>query len=124
MTPPLQQELLGLLLEAGEETVPTLFNTVLVRHPELSREAVADEVGEAMAALEQQAYVALSWYRDRWVDLTPEEHQRQVPLALGLRWNDALERWVWDEVRRGPDVPIAVLTPQGEAFARRSLPQT
>jgi len=124
MTPPLQQELLGLLLEAGEETVPTLFNTALVRRPGVPRDAVADEVGEAMAALEQQAYIALSWYRDGWVDLTPEEHQRQLPLAAGLRWDDALERWVWDEARRGPEVPIAVLTPRGEAFARRSLPRT
>jgi hypothetical protein len=123
MTPPLQRELLSLLLEAGEETVPTLFNTVLVRRPGLSREAVADEVSEAMTALEQQSYVALSWYRNGWVDLTPDERERQLPLAEGLRWNDTLERWVWDEARRGPEVPIAVLTPQGEAFARQSLPR-
>ena len=121
MSSPLEIEILHILLEAGEENLPTVLNTVLVQHLAEPREALLARVEKALESLERQSYTELNWYKDGWVPLTAEQRRKVLPLANSVEWNTDAKRWHWKEEELGPERPIVTLTDKGEQYIRSVL---
>ena len=117
----LKLEILRLLLEAGEENLPTILNTVLVQHSSEPPDVLLASVGEALEAIEKQSYTELAWYKDGWIALIPEERQLVLPLANSVAWDPATNQWRWKEEELGPERPIVILTSKGEDYIRSVL---
>ncbi len=122
MERPLQLEILHMLLEAGEENLPTILNTLLVRRPDTAPEVLLADVSDALEAIERQSYAELARYEDGWVTLTPEERQLVLPLAKSVEWHPAAGRWRW--AGAPPACPVVVLTDKGKEHIRRVLRTT
>lgn len=122
MSHSLETEILRVLLEAGEENLPTVLNTVLVQHHAEPPEILLPRVEEALDSLEKKAFTELTWYKDGcWVPLTAEERTKVLPVANSVFWNAATKRWNWNETKLGPERPIVILTEKGEQYIRKLL---
>jgi DNA-binding PadR family transcriptional regulator len=114
-------QILRLLLEAGEENVPTILNTLLVQHVSEPPEIFLQTIGAILKSAEEDGYVQFTWYRDGWVPLTPKERHMVLPPLDSVAWDPAAKRWRWKEEELGPERPIVILTDKGEQYVRRQL---
>ena len=121
MEPPLQVEILRILLEAGEENLPTILNTLLVQHPATAPEMLLADVADALERIERQSYAQLARYDDSWIALTPEERQLLPPLTKSVVWHPATGRWRWNSDVAGRERPTVVLTEEGREHIRGVL---
>jgi hypothetical protein len=117
----LKLKILRMLLEAGEENLPTILNTLLVQHPSEPPDTLLARVWERLKSMEKKSYIEFAWYRDGWVPLTPEERGLLLPPANSLVWDSATSRWCWREGRLGPEPPIVILTDDGAQYIRGRL---
>jgi hypothetical protein len=121
MSQSLTIEILEMLLEAGEENIPTILNTVLARHPSDRPEALLEQTGQVLQELEGQRYAELAWYRGEWVPLSAAERARIVPIRNSVTWNTEAKRWQWKEADLGADRLLVILTEEGERHIRGVL---
>jgi len=121
MNQSLMLEILEILLEAGEENIPTILNTLLTRHSADPPESLLEQTAQALRELEEQGYTELAWYRDGWVPLSAAERARILPLGNGVTWNAEAKRWRWKETDPGADRPLVILTEKGERHIRSRL---
>ena len=123
MSQPLENEIMRILLEAGEENLPTVMNTLREGHTDAPPETLLAEAEASLQALERQGYIELCWYREGWVPLTTEERRKILPLVQSLVWNSATGHWQWNEAELGRERPLAVLTDAGQRHIRGVLRQ-
>lgn len=123
MDAPVELDILRVLLEAGEENLATLLNTLTAPAGEDGADGRVSlaRVDRALDALERQGYVAFYWYASGWEALSPAERDLVLPLAGNVVLDPTSGGW--RAVREQPDRegPIVVLTDRGEAHARRAL---
>jgi len=110
-----------MLLEAGEENVPTVLNTILAEHPTDNHETLLMCVENALKSLEKRSCVDLEWYRDGWVPLSAEERRKVLALADCVVWHEDTREWNWNEKELGPEWPIVTLTEKGEQYIEAVL---
>jgi len=117
----LELEILHILLEAGEENLPTILNALLVRHPDTAPEVLLVDVSDALQAIERQSFAQYARYEDGWVALTPEERQLVLPLVKSVVWQPAAGRWRWKKDVARPDFPVVILTDRGKEHIHHVL---
>jgi hypothetical protein len=117
----LKLEILHMLLEAGEENLPTIFNTLLVQHPSEPPDTLLVNVWERLKSLENKGYIEFVRHRNGWVPLTPEERELVLPPANSLVWDSAVGRWRWREEQLGLEPLTVILTDDGAQYIRSRL---
>jgi hypothetical protein len=118
MDAPVELEILRVLLEAGEENLPTLLNSVRAAD---APDALLARVDRALDTLERQGCVAFYWYASGWVALAAAERGLVLPLADNVVFDPASGGWRAAREQPDREGPIVVLTGRGEARARRTL---
>lgn len=116
----IQQRLLALLEEAGEETISALVNSVGQCNGSPSE---LDIVIESLISLTQQSLVCCASRRDektlKWIPINPtNSHALLAKLRENIRWFPDERLWKWDV----PTSPLVVLlTDAGLQKARKLL---
>jgi len=121
MAEQLEKEILAILLEAGEENLPALVNTVGVQRHSPPKDSIVAEVGDALDDLLRKSLIELTWYDDGWVPLTDEEQRAVLPVSRSVGWDAAANVWTWNEQSAAGRRPVVVLTPAGERQIRTLL---
>jgi hypothetical protein len=117
----LEVAILSILLEAEEENLPTIVNTLRTQYGEVPPQELLIHARLAIDALEKQGYAKFAWYRNDWVPLSEDDRRRTVASTNGILWDQDQGRWHWNK-DLGSEMPILILTDKGKQYIRSLLP--
>ena len=113
----LQNHVLKILLEAGEENLPTVLNTVAVQVGGRQGDRFLNQIILAIQDLEEEGMVSFArYFNDRepsWVRLSREEMQQNFGPEQCLKWNDLAGIWEWKEADCGVERVYLLLEQAG-----------